>query len=228
MSSVMDPLNLILLVVAAVVAWRLWSVLGTRTGFEKPPIVLQPTAEKPKPEQRAPAREADTVDNVSKLPIWHGYAEDGSEVAKGLEAIAARMPDFTASSFVRGAKAAYEMVLEAYAKSDKAALKPLLSKELFDDFASAIDARKAEGHSMTFQFVGVKSATITRAALNGKMAQVEMDFAADRISATLDKDGSVVDGDAKSIRTVSDVWTFEHDVTSKDPNWKLVATDGDA
>jgi predicted lipid-binding transport protein (Tim44 family) len=148
-------------------------------------------------------------------------------VAKGLDAIAMRSADFTASSFVGGAGIAYEMVLEAFAKGDKQALKPLLSKELFDSFASAIDTRAAAGQSMTFQFVGVKSTDIKQAALNGNKAQVEVAFAAEMISATLDKAGAVVDGDAKAIRTVTDLWTFERDVTSRDPNWKLVATDDD-
>ena len=227
MSSVMDPLNLVLLIIAAIVAWRLWGVLGTRTGLEKPPIVFQPTPAQSKASQTEPALEGEVLEPENKKPIWFGHATEGSELANGLEAIASKAADFTASSFVRGASAAYEMVLEAYAKADKTTLKPLLSKELYDNFASAIDARKAEGQSMTFQFVGVKSAPLKRAALNGTKAQVEVDFVAEMISATLDKAGAVVDGDAKSIRTVTDLWTFERDVTSKDPNWKLVATDDD-
>jgi predicted lipid-binding transport protein (Tim44 family) len=225
MLSVMDPLNLVLLVIAAIVAWRLWSVLGSRTGLEKPPIVLQPTPERPQAEPRGTALEGEVLEPETRKPVWFGQAEDGSDVAKGLDDIANRTAGFMASSFIRGANAAYEMVLEAYAKADKPALKPLLSKELFDSFASAIDARKSQNQSATFQFVGVKSASIKRAAMIGNKAQVDVDFVAEMISATLDQEGAVVDGDAKSIRTVTDLWTFERDVTSKDPNWKLVATD---
>jgi predicted lipid-binding transport protein (Tim44 family) len=228
MSSVIDPLNLVLLIVAAIVAWRLWGVLGTRTGLEKPPIVLQPAPDRPKAATADVTLEGEILEPDNKKPVWFGYAEEGSELAKGLDAIAARTSGFTASSFIRGANAAYEMVLEAYAKGDKPNLKPLLSKELYDSFASAIDARKADGHSATFQFVGVKSATFKRAAVTGNKAQVDVDFAAEMISATLDKAGALVDGDEKSIRTVTDLWTFEREVTSKDPNWKLVATDDNA
>jgi predicted lipid-binding transport protein (Tim44 family) len=227
MSSVMDPLNLVLLIVAAIVAWRLWSVLGTKTGLEKPPVIFQPSPEKSASTASDPVLEGEVLEPESKKPIWFGHAKEGSELANGLDAIASRTPGFTASSFIRGANAAYEMVLEAYAKADKASLKPLLSKELFDSFAGAIDNRNTEGQTMTFQFVGVKSATMKRAALTGTKAQVEIDFAAEMISATHDKAGQLVDGDAKSIRTVTDLWTFERDVTSKDPNWKLVATDDD-
>lgn len=225
MFSVLDPLNLVLLVVAVIVAWRLWGVLGTRTGLEKPPIVLQPAPEKPVSDMRSPTIEGEILEPETKKPVWFGHAEDGSEVAKGLDAIAGHSAGFTAAAFVRGANAAYEMVLEAYAKSDKQTLKPLLSKELFENFVSAIDARKAQNQTMTFQFVGVKSAAIKRAAVNANKAQIDIGYAAEMISATLDSAGAVVEGDEKSIRTVTDLWTFERDVTSKDPNWKLVATD---
>jgi predicted lipid-binding transport protein (Tim44 family) len=223
----MDSLNLILLAIAAVVVWRLWSVLGTRTGFEKPPIVLQPAPEKPKTGVDEP-RQGEILDPENKPPVWQGHAVEGSELAKGLEEIAARSAGFTVSSFIRGANAAYEMVLEAFAKGDKPALRPLLSKELLDSFAGAIDARNAKGQSMLFQFVGVKSAELKRAALLGSKAQVEVAFVSEMISATTDKAGEPVDGDSKAIRTVTDLWTFERDVGSRDPNWKLIATDDDA
>lgn len=225
MLSVMDPLNLVLLLIAAIVAWRLWGVLGTRTGLEKPPVVPRPVQDRPNSAARETPLEGEILEPEGKAPVWQGHAETGSELAKGLEAIAGRAAGFTVSSFIRGANAAYEMVLEAYAKADKQTLKPLLSKEVFDNFSSAIDSRKAENQSMSFQFVGVKSAKIQRAVLTGSKAQIEIDFAAERISATMDKAGTVIDGDAKSIRTVTDHWTFERDITSKDPNWKLVATD---
>jgi predicted lipid-binding transport protein (Tim44 family) len=225
MSSAIDPLNIVLLAVAAIVMWRMWSVLGTRTGTEKPPIVLRPVPDQPKPKTPDLQQDNQILDQDPIVPVWQGHAEADSELAKGLEAIAARSPGFTVPSFIAGGSAAYEMVLEAFSNGNKATLKNLLSKELNDNFVSAIDARNAKGQTMKFQFVGVKSAKITRAALNGNKAQVEVDFASEMISATHDKSGSVVDGDDKAIRLVTDLWTFERDVTSRDPNWKLVATD---
>jgi predicted lipid-binding transport protein (Tim44 family) len=225
MSSAMDSMNIILLAIAAIVMWRLWSVLGTRTGQEKPPIVLHPMPDQPKPKIPDLQQDNQVQDQAPVVPVWQGHAEAGSELAKGFEAIATRSPGFTVPSFIGGASGAYEMVLEAFSNGNKAALKNLLSRELNDSFVAAIDARNAKGHTMKFQFVGVKSAKITRAALNGNKAQVEVDFASEMISATHDKSGSVVDGDDKAIRLVTDLWTFERDVTSRDPNWKLVATD---
>jgi predicted lipid-binding transport protein (Tim44 family) len=220
-------LNILLLAVAAFVAWRLWSVLGTRTGFEKPPIVLRPAPDSPKPEANDKVLDGEVLEPEKKAPVWQGHAEEGSDLAKSLEAIAQRSPGFTVSSFIRGANGAYEMVLEAFAKGDKQALKPLLSREVFDNFASAIDERNAQGRSMKFQFVAVKSAEVKRAQLAGNKAQMEVAFVSDMISATLDKDGKAVEGDDRAIRTVSDVWTFERDVSARDPNWKLIATDAD-
>jgi predicted lipid-binding transport protein (Tim44 family) len=215
MFSGMDPLNLILLAVAGFVLWRLWSMLGTRTGFEKPPIVLQPTTEK-RPAPEAPV-EGEILAPEAQDPVWKGYAVEGSDIAKGLEEIAARTQGFKASTFVRGAVMAYEMVLEAYAKGDKPALKLLLAKEIYDSFASAVDARNAQGHSTTFQFVGVKSSDIKRASLSGNKAQVEVAFVSE-----------MIEGENNTIRTVTDRWTFERDVNSRDPNWKLLATEDDA
>jgi predicted lipid-binding transport protein (Tim44 family) len=225
MNSAFDPLNMILLVIAAVVAWRLWSVLGTRTGLEKPPIVLTPNTPPPRAENSNAPLDGEVLPPESQKPVWSGYAPEGSPLAQGLEAIAAKSQGFTVRSFIAGASAAYEMVLEAFAKGDKQALKALLSKELLDSFSSEIDKRNAQGHSMKFQFVGVKSTDMKRAALVGNKAQVEIGFVSEMISATMDKSAAVVDGDDQAIRTVSDLWTFERDVTSRDPNWKLVATD---
>jgi predicted lipid-binding transport protein (Tim44 family) len=225
MNSAFDPLNLILLVVAAIVAWRLWSVLGTRTGLEKPPIVLTPNTPPPKAENSNAPLDGDILPPETQKPVWSGHAPEGSPLALGLEAIAAKSQGFTVKSFVAGASAAYEMVLEAFAKGDKQALKALLSKELLDSFSSEIDKRNGQGHSMKFQFVGVKSADMKRAALVGNKAQVEIGVVSEMISATMDKSAVVVEGDDQAIRTVSDLWTFERDVTSRDPNWKLVATD---
>jgi predicted lipid-binding transport protein (Tim44 family) len=221
----MDALNILLLAGAAFVAWRLWSVLGTRNGFEKPPLVFQPKTEKQNTQNQPPAEEAEVLPPEGKPPVWQGHAPEGSPLALGLEQLAARMPDFTVSSFSRGASAAYEMVLEAYAAGDKKALKTLLATEIWTSFSSAIDDRVAKGQTMKFQFVGVKSSELKRAALNGNKAHIEMTFVSDMISATLDKNESVVDGDDKAIRTITDSWTFERDVTSRDPNWKLIATD---
>lgn len=227
MQSIFDPLNIVLLAAAVFVLWRFGSVLGQRTGNEKPGFDPFAKPESPASADRQPPPDQTSREEKPAAPVWKGFAEEGSSAAKGLETIAAASPGFTASSFVDGTKIAYEMVLEAFAKGDKAALKPLLARDVFDSFGNAIDQRQKAGHKMVMQFVGVKSAKIHDARLDGKKAQVAVDFVGEMINATLDKDGNPVDGDAKLIRDVSDRWTFEREINARDPNWKLVDTSDD-
>ena len=235
-----DPLNILLLAVALVVFWRLRSVLGTRTGTEKPPFdpfrnkgpdapagqdAGNTTVRLP---QNAPATTPDMGDREPPPPVWKGFADEGSPLASTLEKIAENDPGFPPKSFVEGAKLAYEMIIDGFAKGDKAALKNLLSKEVFDGFSRVIDERAAQGQRVESRFVGIDKAVIRQAGLSGRKATITMEFVSELISATYDKAGEVVDGDPRDIREVTDVWTFERDVSSRNPNWKLVATEAPA
>lgn len=235
-----DPLNLLLLAIAIVVFWRLRSVLGTRTGTERPPV--EPYAPVRKndgpgepeaangnvlrfPKEETAAHPPAAGQTEAPEPIWTGFAEAGSAVALGLEAIADSDRNFTPKSFADGAKLAYEMIIDAFARGDRTALKNLLSREVFDGFSRAIDQREAAGHKVDQRFVGIDKATIAAAGTSGKKASITMRFVSELISATLAKDGTVIDGDLKEIREITDVWTFERDLNSRDPNWKLVSTE---
>jgi predicted lipid-binding transport protein (Tim44 family) len=236
----LDPLNILLLAVALVVFWRLRSVLGTRTGNERPPLdssggpADEPRKEMaktgsvlrfPQSEEKSsrPAEESETAP-----PVWEGIAESGTAIAAALEQIAEKDPTFQPRAFLEGAKQAYEMIIEGFAKGDKSILKNLLSKEVFDGFSEAIDAREEAGQRVDQRFVGITSARLVAAGLTGKRSSMTVEFVSELISATLAKTGDVVDGDLKSIREVTDVWTFERDVSSRDPNWKLAATQAQA
>lgn len=235
-----DPLNILLLAVALVVFWRLRSVLGTRTGTEKPPIDLETRrSEAPRnqdgsgtvvrfPQNGQSAPPAETAESEPSQPVWTGYAEPGSELAETLQKLTDTDPAFTPRAFVEGAKSAYEMIVGSFASGDKATLKNLLSREVFDGFSRAIDGREAQGHKVDSRFVGISRATIQQASLAGKKASITMEFVSELISATYDKAGEVIDGDPRHIQEVTDVWTFERDVTSRNPNWKLVATQAPA
>ena len=232
-----DPLNILLLAVALVVFWRLRSVLGTRTGAEKPPFDLfgskrgpaqDPSGTITRLPETTPVPANDAGDRDPPPPVWKGYAEDGSTLAAALGRMAENDPSFTPRSFVDGAKLAYEMIIEAFAKGDKSALKNLLSQDVFDGFAGAIDSRLGQGERVESRFVGIDKARIQQVSLNGRKATITMEFVSELISATYDKAGEVIDGDPKEIRQVTDVWTFEREVGSRDPNWKLVATEAPA
>jgi predicted lipid-binding transport protein (Tim44 family) len=233
-----DPLNILLLAVALIVFWRLKSVLGTRTGTEKPPMdPFEPKRSQGSPVSdaqgtvvRLPSQlpQAPQPESEAAEPIWTGYADEGSQLARQLEDLRAADPSFSPRSFVEGAKAAYEMIVEAFAKGDKAQLKSLLSKDVLDEFSRAIDERQAAGQRVEFRFVGIDKAAIQSAALVGRKATVTMRFVSELVTATYGRNGEIVDGDPSSVREVSDVWTFERDVSSRDPNWKLVATQAPA
>ena len=50
-------------------------------------------------------------------------------------------------------------------------------------------------------------------------------FQSKLVSVTRDKDGKVIDGNAEKVTDITDVWTFARDVSARDPNWKLIATE---
>ena len=239
MNTLFDPFNLVLLGIALVVFWRLRGVLGSRTGHERPPFDPYATTRKP---EVAPENASGTVLRFPKdqpgepvtagmeppLPMWKGYAPESSALATAIMRLAEADPDFSPKSFIDGAKLAYEMIVEGFAKGDKTALKELLSKDVFDDFATAIDARAAAGQTVDSRFVGIDKAELAVIDVAGKRASVTMKFVSEIISATRAADGSVVEGDPKEIREITDVWTFERDIASRDPNWKLAATQAGA
>jgi predicted lipid-binding transport protein (Tim44 family) len=159
---------------------------------------------------------------------WKGIAEAGTPVAAGLDAILARDTGFDAKHFVSGAKGAYEMIVSAFAEGDRKTLKQFLSKEVYDGFEGALREREQRGEKVETRFVSIDKADVVGAEVRGNMAQLTLRFVSQLISATRDKSGAVIEGSADRVTGMTDEWTFARDVTSRDPNWKLVATGGDA
>jgi len=234
MNAVFDIYTIIFLALAVFIFARLRSVLGTRTGRERPPYDPYAPREAPKP--APPADKPVAIQNrTDETPVlrdtereapagerWAGVAPAGGVVAAGLEAIAAADRSFDARHFLDGAKGAYEIIVNAFAEGDRKILRAMLGKELFEEFAAAINEREAKGHKMESRFVSVDKAEIKSAELDGREARITIDFVSQLVSATRDKDGNVVEGSAEAITEVEDLWMFARDVTSPDPNWKLV------
>jgi predicted lipid-binding transport protein (Tim44 family) len=132
---------------------------------------------------------------------------------------------FDPAHFLSGAKAAYEMIVTAFARGDRNALKPLLSKEVFEGFDSAIKQRESDGQVMETSFVGIGKADIIEASLKARTAHLTVKFRSMLIQSTKDRDGAVVAGDPTKVSEVTDVWTFARDLDARDPNWRLVATE---
>lgn len=238
-----DIYTIIFLALAVFIFIRLRSVLGQRTGRERPPydpysrrdaakapagpsdkVVNFPgTAEKPPVPETVDATEAETEEPAPAR--WAGVAEVGSAVANGLDAIAAQERGFDVQHFLAGARSAYEMIVVAFANGDRATLKELLARDVFDGFSAAIAEREQRGETMQTQFVGINKVEIIEAGAKGRTAQITLRFLSQLISVTRDKNGAVIDGDPEQVADVTDVWTFSRELGTRDPNWKLVATE---
>jgi predicted lipid-binding transport protein (Tim44 family) len=208
---------ILLAMVAGFIILRLRSVLGRRTGNEPP---------RPSP----PARPGPEEDKVIALPD-RNRRPDGAEAAMpsgpagaGLRQIKLADPRFDVNDFIAGAKAAYEMIVTAFAAGDLATLKPLLNQEVFDNFRRAIEQRKAAGQRLETRLVGIKRVDLLEAELKGRTAEVTVKFVSELINATYDADNKVVAGNAGAVDEVTDIWSFARDIRSSDPNWFLAAT----
>ncbi len=231
MQDVFDIYTIIFLALAVFIFLRLRSVLGQRTGRERPPYdpfaAREPAAEKvvALPNRAPEAAAAKPAEPVEPSERWKGVAALGSLLATGLDAIVGADANFDHKHFLTGARAAYEMIVNAFAEGDRRTLKNLLSREVYDGFEAAITEREKRGETVESRFVSIDNAEITAAELRGRTAQLTVRFQSKLVSVTRDKDGNAIDGNADKVTDVTDVWTFARDLSSRDPNWKLVATE---
>jgi predicted lipid-binding transport protein (Tim44 family) len=115
------------------------------------------------------------------------------------------------------------MIVTAFAAGDRATLKPLLSEETYAGFEQAITAREQAGESQRTEIRAVTELAIEEAGLHGSLADVAVRFTSDQINLTTAQDGSVVHG-SDAVTELRDLWTFQRDLRSPDPTWRLVAT----
>jgi predicted lipid-binding transport protein (Tim44 family) len=206
---------------AGVILFRLYTVLGRRTGHERPPEDYRRVPGQPPEAVAAAERPGRTMPaQIAQRPA--------DPLQSGLFDISLADKSFDKDLFLTGARAAYEMVENAFAAGDRTALRPLLSDEVYAAFDGALREREALGHKVSFTFVSFTEVKILSAVLRRQTAEIEVSFAAQFISATLDAAGTVVQGDDKSVHDVTDIWTFAHDVQARNPNWTLIATRGEA
>jgi len=234
MHDVFDIYTIIFLALAVFIFLRLRSVLGQRTGRERPPYdpysAREPVRPAPEKVVALPNRTPEpAAQKPPELPPpaerWKDVAPAGSAVAAGLDAIVAADANFDPKHFLTGARTAYEMIVNAYAQGDRRTLKDLLSREVYEGFGAAIDARENQGQTVESRFVSLDQAEIAGAELRQRTAQVTVKFVSQLVTATRDKDGKVIEGNPEKGIDVTDVWTFARDVNARDPNWKLVATE---
>ena len=229
-----DFVTIFFLVAAVVIFLQLRNVLGRRTGQERPPFdpySKRETVEAPETGERG---------KVITLPRRDGQEEPenpyaavdaitpaGSELNTSLRKIVDSDRSFDPKEFVNGARMAYEMVVVAFADGDRKTLKNLLSREVYEGFDAAISERESNGEVVKSSFVGIEKADIVSAEIKDQEVNITLRIISQLISATYDKAGNLIDGDAESVAEVNDLWTFARDTRSRDPNWKLIATESE-
>lgn len=209
--------------IAAFLGMRLYSVLGRRADHEEEIVPRRFEERKDTPEQ-TPAQMRPAVTATSIPPQVRGAPP---AVERGVREIAAADQSFDIIGFVEGAKSAYGMILEAFWEGDKATLKELCDEDVYDGFASAIDARSEAGETLSNKLIRIEEATIKSAELDGRTARVTVLFVSDIAALTRDKEGNVIAGSLDDAIESRDLWTFMRRIDSSDPNWKLDETDED-
>ena len=209
--------------IAAFLVYRLGSVLGKRTGHER---------QGREPFGRVGGKEASGSeagnDNVVTMPTREiAQEEEEPDTPLGAAITQIKLADstFTRTSFLDGARAAFEMVITAFALGDMKTLRSLLSSDVYENFADAIKTRERANQTRETTLVGIDVAEIIEAKLEDmRYANVTVKFVSQQVNATRDEENNVVDGDPNAIEKVTDIWTFRRDTRTSDPNWQLVAT----
>jgi predicted lipid-binding transport protein (Tim44 family) len=204
--------------VAAFLVLRLRSVLGRRTGNERPPNdAMLRRAE-------APADKVTPMGHRTPAVPPLVTATPAEAVSAGLARIRGADATFDPGQFLTGARAAFEMIVAAFAGGDKPGLRPLLSDDVYKPFAGAIDERTQAGETLETRILQLKSLDIIEAGVSGRVARVTVKFVSDQINVLRAHDGSIVDGDPDHAIEKTDFWSFARDTRSNDPNWMLVTT----
>ncbi|MBE0531594.1 MAG: Tim44 domain-containing protein [Rhodospirillales bacterium] len=207
--------------IAAFLVLRLRGVLGRRDGFKGQP--RDPFA--------PPAGDRADNENVVALPE-HGKsdpldsleADPSDPIEAGLAGLRQFDPGFDIEEFLVGARTAFEMIISAFAAGDTEALKPLLSRDVYANFAEEITKREEAGETLETVVTAIRISDIVEARVDGRTARLTIKFVSDQTNLTRDHEGRLIEGDPEATVEVTDFWTFERALKSRDPNWTLVAT----
>lgn len=216
---------LLLAMVAGFLVLRLRRVLGRRTGHEPPP-------------DRFPREADDSGDTVIQMPDRTRNDDDADAdgagpppppktaagTPSGMTQIKIADPSFNENEFVEGSRMAFEMILESFAEGDKKRLKSLLTPAVYDGFAAEIDRREKAGERLETTLVSFVLADIINATMAGRKARLTVKFMTEQVNVLRSASGDVVEGDAAVVAKITDIWTFERDTRSRDPNWQLIET----
>ena len=209
---------LVLAGIAVFLVLRLRNVLGTREGFEKPPM---PNAAPPRER-----RDFEVIEGGPDLDIID-HVPEGSAAAKALSAMKRAEPSFSVSDFLSGARGAYEMILMGFERGEIAELRPFLDDDVFETFETVVQQRKEQGLVVEAEFIGVRELTLADATFDDATGRAELTvkYVAELTLVVKDAEGQVLEGSATAVKRQKDTWTYARNMGSDDPNWQLVATD---
>lgn len=209
---------LVLAGIAIFLILKLRSVLGTRDGFEKPPIPLDEV----RPRVR---RDFEVIEGGPDRDIID-HVPEGSDAARALAEMKKAEPAFAVGPFLQGARGAYEMILTAFEKGELDRIRPFLSDDVEASFAEAINQREVDGLTIEASFLGIKELTLHDATFtpDSRFGEIAVRFVADQTYVVRNKAGEIVEGSPREVKKTRDIWTFARQMGSDDPNWQLVAT----
>ena len=208
---------LVLAGIAVFLILKLRSVLGSREGFEKPPLPTD--ANRPQPKLVNPTTEGDDLDITDHVPA-------GSPAAAALAAMKQAEPGFSVGEFLHGARGAYEMILMAFERGDIDPVRPFLADEVEASFTQAINARERDGQTVEANFLGLREMTLSDAEYDSttRTAEITLRYTGELTSLIRNKAGEIIEGSATEVKRQRDGWTFARRMGVQDPNWQLVGT----
>ncbi|MEO9514987.1 MAG: Tim44/TimA family putative adaptor protein [Paracoccaceae bacterium] len=210
---------LVLAGIAVFLILRLRNVLGTREGFEQPPIPNASTERRNRPD-------LEVIEGGPDLDITDHVKED-SDSAKALAEMKRLEPSFGVADFLQGGRGAYEMILMGFENGELAEIQPFLAEDVYESFVDAVSAREDEGLSIEAEFYGVREMKIVNATLDEDTneAEISIRFVAELTSIVRDNAGDIIEGSDADVKRQKDTWAFARIMGSDDPNWLLVSTD---
>jgi|TARA_B000000609_G_C24109106_1_gene312894 predicted lipid-binding transport protein (Tim44 family) len=208
MNSFFPFLDIIILgLLALFLGFRLKNLLGDRSGYGEDVNNLETYNEK-KPDNN-------NVINLNKKKIS----------GEGLEVLKKGDPNFSEEEFIIGAKQAFKIIIEAFVDSDVEKLKPLIDYELLKSFTKSISEREARQEKQFVDIISIIKLDIVNISLNDNVASISIKIESEQIKYTIDKNDKIIDGNKDVSEIIKDKWVLERDISSNDPNWKLVETD---
>lgn len=210
---------LVLAAIAVFLILRLRNVLGTREGFEKPPVPA------PTLQRSGPAFEV--IEGGPDLDITDHF-DEGTADARALAEMKRIEPSFNVTDFISGGRGAYEMIVMGYETGELDNIKPFLSEEIYESFVDGVAAREDQGLTIEANFIGVREMSLENVTLDPdtKEAELTLKFVAELTQAVRDAEGEIIEGSLTDVKKQKDTWVFARHIGSDDPNWFLVSTDG--